>query len=331
MLEIRNSSPFPALLVPGLDKHGADQVTFVLKATFDLSWKSPQPTVSERQLPFVLGDAYWGEPGRSSVRCESEVGPAKGGTDVVLVGHARAPRPVSEVEVTLDVGPLHKAVRVTGDRAWFRAVGDWKASEPAPFQEMPLIFERAFGGRAPEGDAFEPRNPVGAGITSEKAIEGVRLPNLEDPRELVRAPSDRPSPAGFGFVARDWQPRLALAGTYDEAWRRERCPFLPLDFDERHFHAAPHDLHAPRALKGGEPARITHVSEVGDVAFDVPSWSFDVTMSVKGERTDHRPMLDTLLIEPDERRIVALYRFTIPCPRSFLHIDYVRVRERTAA
>jgi len=68
----------------------------------------------------------------------------KPGTDVVLVGHAYAgARPEARVDVSLDVGPLRKIVRVTGDRVWTRAGMAWIASRPVPFQRLPLVYERA--------------------------------------------------------------------------------------------------------------------------------------------------------------------------------------------
>jgi len=41
--------------------------------------------------------------------------------------------------------------------------------------------------------------------------------------------------------ARAWTPRLARAGTYDDAWARDRWPHLPDDFDFAYWNAAPDD------------------------------------------------------------------------------------------
>ena len=65
------------------------------------------------------------------------------------------------------------------------------------------------------------------------------LPNLEDPREMVRTPNDRPAPAGFGPLDATWPQRTALMGTYDDRWLREDFPGLPKDLDWAAFNALP--------------------------------------------------------------------------------------------
>jgi hypothetical protein len=242
---------------------------------------------------------------------------------------------VASLDVHLAVGPLRKSARVFGDRAWYRGLSGWAISDPVPFSRMPLVYERAFGGADlsdpdPAQHGWERRNPVGVGLAmSERPerLEGLPLPNLEDPAALVAAPLDRPAPAGFGFVARDWLPRLAYAGTYDARWQQERFPFLPEDFDERFHNSASADLTAARPLRGGEPVRVAGAAEGGDLRFRIPRRTLEITISIKGRAVARPPQLDTLLIEPDERRAVLTWRLTVPCPKSFLYIDWVRVRE----
>ncbi len=70
------------------------------------------------------------------------------------------------------------------------------------------------------------RSAAGSKRTSSDAI-GKPVPNIEDPRQLLSQISDRPRPIGVGPVARHWQPRVSYAGTYDDAWRRQRAPLWP--------------------------------------------------------------------------------------------------------
>jgi hypothetical protein len=338
MLEIRNQTPFAAAIVPGLDREGRDTVTVVVKGTFALG-RGEVLSVAGAQVPIAHADAFHGEPGLSSIKYEADACPAKKGTDVVLVGQARSIRPVPSLDVSLSAGRLRKVVRVFGDRVWFRMMGGLAISDPIAFARMPLVYERAFGGAdlAVEDAAArprDPRNPVGAGYTSAveaERVEGVRLPNLEDPGALIAAPGDRPAPAGFGFIGRDWLPRRALAGTYDDAWQAERMPFLPADFDERYFNAAPPGLTSPRPFRGGEPVLVTNASESGDLKFQVPSTTLEVTARIRRVAVDIPAALDTVLIEPDAQRVVLTWRATAPCPRSFLYIERVRIAEKRAA
>jgi hypothetical protein len=324
MLAIDNATQLPAALVPGLDAEGRTHATVVVKATFRL--REGDPVLADEQVPLHVTDEHHGEPGASSVRYEADLAPQKPGTDVVLIGHAWSPSPVPELDVVLVAGPVRKVVRVFGDRAFYRAASGFGISSPHPFSRFPLVYEHAFGGA--DGDAFEARNPVGAGFCADaERAEGKRLPNLEDPRHLVRHPDDRPPPAGFGFIARHWMPRRALAGTYDAAWEAERKPLLPRDFDRRFHHAAHPDLIAPRHFEGGEPVRIEGASKSGPIELRVPRLPLEIAVSIKRSITLHRPVLDTLVIEPDERRVTITYRLTFPCPRNYLPLDGVRIRE----
>lgn len=328
MFALENPTPFPAALVPGLDREGRTHATVVLKATFRL--REGDLPLADEQAPLRQADEHHGEPDASSMRYEADLGPQKGGTDVALLGHAWSPSPTEELDVTLSAGRLRKVVRVFGDRAFFQSGSGFGISSPRPFTRMPLVYERAYGGA--DGTAFEERNPVGVGFSANaEAADGLRLPNLEDPRRLIAHPSDRPEIAGFGLVARHWMPRRALAGTCDEAWRAERFPLLPLDFDPRHFQAAHPDLVSPRHFQGGEPVRVDGASEGGPVAFRVPRVELELDVSIKRSSRTQRPVLDTVVIEPDERRVTLVYRLTFPCPRNYLPVDGVVIRQLRGA
>jgi hypothetical protein len=337
VLELRNQTPFAAAIVPGLDKSGHDTVTIVVKGTFSVRSRAGL-ALADTQLPIHYSEIFHGEPGISSIKYEADACPQKRGTDVVLIGHARSPKPVAAVDVEVRAGNLFQRARVSGDRVWFKTVGGPKASDAALFTRMPLTYERAFGG----GDAAaldpakrprDPRNPVGVGYCSKPdsdAIEGVRLPNIEDPTQLVTSPVDRPPVVGFGFLGRDWLPRATFAGTYDETWQKERFPFLPLDFDERFFHAAPPGMTSSRPLRGGEPVQVLNASETGELNFSVPTRRPRVDISIRREELTLTPQLDTLLIDGDESRVVLTWRATTTCSRKFLYIDWVRVKEEAS-
>jgi hypothetical protein len=334
MLEIQNRTRFSVAIFPMLDRDRRDVATVLVKGTFELG-RRESLSPAEAQVPVTYGDELHGDPETSSVRLESDATPAKKGTDVVLLGHAYARRSAATVDVAIAAGPLRKVVRVFGNRYWVRALGKWEMSSPTPFEQVPLRYERAFGGADrsdpdPAAHAHEKRNPVGTGFTTGKRasqLEGLALPNLEDPSALISSPQDRPAPAAFGFVGRSWEPRAALAGTYDERWRRERCPFPPDDFDDRFHHGASPGLISATPFRGGEPVVVTNASPEGDLRFAIPSRALEIDVLLRGEETSHRPVLDTVVIEPDEQRVVVCWRATVPCPRQFLFIDRVRVRE----
>ncbi len=339
MLEIKNLTPFPVALVPFTDPQGREGATVVVKGTFALPAPRATPaplSISDEQAKIELADVPSSEPPeKASVRYAAESSPAKAATDVALLGHAYPARAqAAEVDVALWVGPIRKSVRIFGDRRWMRGAARWRPSRPTPFEKMPLLYERAFGGwDTTAADArqhdFYARNPVGLGFAASRASnpEGLLLPNLEDPSQLIEAPADRPAPAGFGFIAPAWTPRRERAGTYDDRWRAERFPFLPADFDAAFFQSSAPDLTVPGCLKGDEPVTVTNASRAGELTFAVPRRDLEVTVWIRGEPTVHPPRLDTFIIEPDAGRALCTWKSSFLCVRKFLYIDLVRVRE----
>ncbi|WP_181197409.1 DUF2169 domain-containing protein [Enhygromyxa salina] len=89
---------------------------------------------------------------------------------------------------------------VIGDRQWQKRWPGWTASDPAPFVEMPITWARAFGGHAVVNGSEVPcvDNQLGRGyVLDPRAAEGVALPNIENPGELIQAIEDRPRPVSF--------------------------------------------------------------------------------------------------------------------------------------
>jgi hypothetical protein len=333
MLQLENRSPFPAALYTLTEPSGFDSVYTVIKGTFVLS-KLPAP--ADEQLPVVLIDEFHGDAGESSISVPSEISLDKPGTDVLLIGNAYAPRgrPTTQVDVTLAVGPVRKTVRVFGDREWQHAGVGYKPSAVAPFDSMPLTWERAYGGVDRSGAELraESRNPVGAGFRASEngeQLESLRLPNLEDPGEPITSWKQRPSPACFAPVAPHWEPRRSYAGTYDETWQRNRAPFLPEDFDPRFFQLAPPGLVATPHLEGGESLEFGGAHPAGTLRSALPAARPAVTFQVDGQVQERPPRLDTVIIEPDADRLVMIWRssFTRTDKRSVVNAVEVELRE----
>jgi hypothetical protein len=190
-------------------------------------------------------------------------------------------------------------------------------SLPEPLEKIPLVYENAFGGwdrsdTDPEQHAFEPRNPVGTGYRTKhgRFEDGIRLPNVENPRDLVRNYGDTPCPAGFGFISPDWQSRAAFAGTYDAAWSRHRCPLLPADFDRRFFNSASPDLIAVGFLKGDEPVCVEGASPAGPISFKLPGLEPPecVVWLRQGPPRSLQAQLDTVVIDIEAGLVLLTWR-----------------------
>ena len=333
-----NTTGMQAGLTVSTDKDGRDHCVVVVKGTFTIG-NEGKPILAEEQEPLVYADVHYGDPGTTSIKYECDFAPFKPKTDVLVNGSAYAPRgkPVKEMVVSLEIGRNKKEVRVVGDRRWQRGLFGLKPSNPTPFVKMPLVYERAFGGsdnthEDPKKQGTELRNLVGVGFhknSDSKAIKGTPLPNLEDPRHPIRKWSAAPAPMGFGHLGRGWQPRIKFAGTYDEQWLKERFPFLPADFDQQYFQAAPSDQQVPY-LRGREVVRCLNMSESGTLVFAVPEVEIPVAFRFRDRDMKPDVKLDTVLVEPDHLRIHLTWRTCAPLGRKLNALREIVVGKRAS-
>lgn len=315
MLQVKNETPFAATICVFNNPDGIETVYGVVKATFDIRGGRLIPAA--KQMPFAPVDVHRADPTASSLVAAGELTLSKPCTDVLLTGMAHtANGPQREMDVSLKIGESEKVIRVLGDRVWKEGVLGCKPSDPEPFEVMPLIFERAFGGTDPEPRDedkvdYEPRNPVGRGLipkNSHAKADGIALPNLEDPAQLIQSANDRPDPACYAPIAPHWQPRQSFAGTYDEAWEKNRAPYLPEDFDSRFFSCASPDLAIAPWLQGGEAVELTGVSPAGKMGFVIPECVMDHVYDRGGDVDHQESVLDTIVIEPENNRVTLLWR-----------------------
>jgi hypothetical protein len=313
---VENESGFAFEALFLADEEGRQLVVPVIKATYDIV--PGKVELAEEQDPIDAVGEFWGKPGESPYKREPETAFVKLGTDVFLVGHARPPRArMKEMQVALRVGPLQKVVDVLGDRAWFKTAGSVRLTDPVPLEEMPLSYERAFGGwdRTAEDESkhrFELRNPMGTGFWAGggKFPEQIKAPNIEDPADRITSIKDRPVPAGFGPLGCDWEPRRQYGGTYDEAWKESRFPLLPVDFDRRFFNAGSSGLVATGYLRGDEPVVVLNASEQETLRFDLPGLPPPrlVIQRTRGADARPQPELDTIVIDTDEMKLHVVWR-----------------------
>ena len=229
MWTVDNRTPYAVGRVWGRDKEGVHEWLVAVKASYRIRSNGMLVLADEQPPPLLLPE-YNGEDGGSSLKYEAELVSPKPTTDVLLNGTAYAPhgRPATEFLATLRVGDVRKTIKVFGNRVWKRGVLGDGTSTPEPVTQVPIVYERAYGGfdksdPDPKRQRLEPRNPVGCGLV---AKDGQPYPNFEYPSGRL----DKAGPAGFGPVASYWSPRLELQGTYDERWRKGRFPLLPDDW-----------------------------------------------------------------------------------------------------
>jgi len=188
MLAIENDTRFTADVFSFLDSHAREHLTLVVTASFE---SRPGQDVRFADVPLDIApvDRHRGDPATSSVHYPGQAAYFKPHVDVIVTGHAYSrERPVDQMTVEIRAADIHKRLLVSGDRFWRRGPAGLVPSSPKPFERVPIIYERAFGGGAnPDnaaalGSAFESRNPVGIGLpgaTPTDPIVTTEVPNIE--------------------------------------------------------------------------------------------------------------------------------------------------------
>ncbi|MES9941151.1 MAG: DUF2169 domain-containing protein [Candidatus Thiodiazotropha sp. 6PLUC2] len=317
---------------------GHELLVIITKGTFNIPKQGEFAELTEKQKPLVIADLYSGEPGYSSPLYELDYAPFKRHCDVLLLGSAYAPggTPVTNVDVNLKLSTLNKSFRVTGSRNWEAGKFAIRPGYPAIFDKMPISYDQAFGGidnhhkNINKHSAFM-KNPVGRGYhlqLNKSFIDGSPMPSTEQLNQPVTIPNGQYIPMSFGPVGRYWTPRLALAGTYDEAWVNNKYPLPPADFDTAYFQAAPVDQQIPYP-QGGETVFLQNLTPQGETIFNLPEIEMPVTFFYKGgKQVKKSAFIDTITLEPDESLFTMTWRTYIPLTDSILEIPQVEIGDQ---
>lgn len=333
VLDFTNGTPFTAEVLLLSDAAARSQVTLIAKATYAIG-RGGRLALAEEQAPVRLFPEPWDDAPGASLRHESDAVPFKPAADVLLLGTVVPRRGrTTEVDVALHVGSLVRRARVFGDRRWEQGRSGLAIGPAEPFERMPLVHERAYGGTAPAPGGGEPvafaANPVGRGFVppgAEEDADGALLPNLEDPGALVTTPADRPAPAAFGVVSPGWSPRVEHLGTFDEAWRERRAPHLPLDFDPRFWNVAPPALRLAGGLRAGDHVEVEGVSPDGALRFELPAVALVATVRLAPDEPRTVAMrADTLVVDADRRLVEIVLRASFDAHERLLDLAAVDV------
>jgi hypothetical protein len=294
-----------------------------------------------------LIDHYYdgGDPEWSTVQFESELAPYKAATDVVVIGKAYAPRGVATERMAagVQIGTRKKVVTITGDRhCSYREGKPPVFSDPEPFTEMEIRYDRAYGGRdeksMPDIPFMYPRNDMGRGVVLrnvKEAVEGLALPNVEDPEDLLTPErlfieeADRwhqqPLPQGFGWRQRNWYPRSALLGAYPPfldpgvATAEERMGLLPKNHVALAKQSRLRPMEAQFAngasmgllfsdLSGDETVTLGRLTPGSVLTFSLPCDPPRIGLDLGQGTQPLEPQLHTVSIRPDDLELDLIWR-----------------------
>ncbi|WP_180899131.1 DUF2169 family type VI secretion system accessory protein [Martelella soudanensis] len=269
------SLPFPCLFFRHWYLDGSEMGVLVVRAVFDIR-EGRRAVLPKEQPEMVLSDIFSGEANLSSLKQESEIAPFKPKTDLTFSAIARSPeeKSLESWPVRVDIarpGADGGMPEVIGSHG-FHVFGErlmepeatkggkrWRLSSVAPVKEVPLTYEHAYGGTVKIDEESEDThvfNPVGRGMVSDyllEAGEALPAPQIGLVGEFAAwVPGTEMTVCGIAPLTKSWQPRLALAGTFDDAWLRERHPRMPADYGYGFWNAAPQALQFRPFLTGME-------------------------------------------------------------------------------
>jgi hypothetical protein len=334
-MELQNATKYVAGYTQGLRSDGREHLVVAIKGTFAIPQSGEQLKIAEDQIPLVEADVFIGEPGFSAPVYETDYAAYKPKCDVILNGSAYAPdgKPAIKVPVSMQIGPISKSFYVIGHRVWQKNITGFRPTSTVPFTKMPISYDNAFGGidethEKPAKHKACSTNPVGVGFHSNlenELVEGKPLPNTEEPNDPVTKPKGNYQPMAYGPIGRAWQPRAPLAGTYDQNWIDNIFPFLPPDFKDEYYQSAPADQQMPYP-SGGEKIRLTNLTPERHTDITLPDLTMPITFYFKDiKEKETNAVVDTIVIEPDESRIMITWRSSVPLRKNMLEVVQVVV------
>jgi hypothetical protein len=340
-------------VLPGQDDLGQPIFSLLVKRTYDI--KPGLVLVrAEKDQPLRSIDEYYdmGDAQTSTIQYESDLAPFKSHTDVVFIGKAMAPggTPVLTMDVGIQVeGVGAKVIRVIGNRRCIYQAGRAPLfTQPIPFTEMEIRYDLAYGGKDkksnPDNPFHFPSNDMGKGMVlknKKELVEGLELPNLEDPRDLLtpdKAILDtpemwprQPMPQGLGWFQKTWYPRSFFAGScpaYVEpgtVTKEEFLGYVQKDhiaqsrrfklpaFHTRFLQGASPGLYFP-ALKGNETIRLKGLTPEGLLQFSLPDETPKLNLDIGFGAKDLNPVMHTVMIRAEERQVDIVWRGSQPYP-----------------
>jgi hypothetical protein len=241
----------------------------------------------------------------------------KQGIDLLVFGPAVAPRGYASRSLPVEIrcGPIHKRMQVFGDRRWVKEVGGFVASEPEPFETMPLTNDRAFGGASilAEEEVVHPLNPAGRGYCmSKEDVDGKPLPNLEQPDDLIRHWKQTPLPA---CIFRPLGPLFPAEGpdSFEALSQSSDSMALPRATFYQAFNQAVPDMVCPRGELGGT-VYLSGFDARGSLRFPLPPeraepgrWGPVVHVSIGNLRSCFPLSISTVVVLVPERVVVVTY------------------------
>ncbi|MBZ5708401.1 DUF2169 family type VI secretion system accessory protein [Nannocystis pusilla] len=353
--------PATATFLLAADAERRQIVSVHVKRTYDLL-PNGECVRAEIQQPFLNMVSNELEEGAPP---ELDIIPYKAATDLIVMATAHAPpgRKATQVVASLEFGDIRREYLIHGDRrCLYRGPGSVAFSRPEPFETIMMRHEFAFGGCDPTvpverpktlleamspHPGIYPRNPAGRGyVVSDDAalIDGLLLPNIEDPRDLITPERlisrhvanwwRQPLPWSCDWFDPDWYPRSAFLGVCPEFLPDDMrlLPeaargYLPFDLHQQQREATIEKLIHPRwadaaapglvvpLMRGDEAIRFRNMTPDGEIVVCLPGEPPRISVRFEGKLVEIEPVVHRVLISLEEMGVYVVWHGAWPTPR----------------
>jgi hypothetical protein len=318
MWQISNNTGYACAGTFLRDADGREHWCVAIRATFERQSDGRIQPAAE-QIAVNLAPRFAGEDDQILLADDDFI-PFAPVTDILIRGlalpAADAPRPAP---LSVEIGALRKLALLYPPRQARLSRGAWRLADIAPQQPAALGWEASFGGTLPgTPDDQPPENPLGTGLAlrAPRLFEdGTRidLPRIEGMgMDCQRDPHGARS-IGFGPVPRWWRDRVALAGRFDDVWRRDRAPAMPADYDPRFLCSAPRDQLPAAHLRGGEPVNLRGFTGTREWQFRLPQALFRIETRLGGQLVPLSARIARIDLWPSDDLISMLWLGTLAC------------------
>jgi hypothetical protein len=315
----KNNTPFAAIAFEQMHRDGDRMAVIAVRGRYKLSADGRLAIAAKQEI--VLADEYQGDPPKAALTKVSDITPFRPAADITVQGVSYPPGGETSTGWSFSIGVEDRThvLRCNGYRVWEReqesktappsirgksvtpgnAQPVWRLGASQPAGRVPLEYKFAAGGEiigAP-GHQVDPRNPQGVGVlhtSLQGGDEPIPAAVIDSVTAPVVDPHLAPEPQGMAPVPPSWQWRQRYAGAYDGAWRKQRRPRLPRDFDYRFYQVAHPELIWPGFLRGDERFRLVNLSRQASVLdFQLPG----VAPVAKFEWLDEREVIARLNLD----------------------------------
>jgi len=260
----------PTVAIVKVEREDGRYAVILAKRTYKIERGRCVLAPPEEQNPICFQEIPYADlepPMVSSIIAADESMGFKIATDLIIQGSAYAyDNNTRKTTASVRFGNVERSIIVHGARHGdFDIMGKPCFSEAEPFEEVPLRWDKAYGGfdmiafkrrgvpwirrDNPKADFHPlavtpyhyPRNPCGSGYLldlDEESFHGLRIPQLEHPfsrltpeRIAVKSPDGwmrGPLPASWDFQPLDFFPRCAYLGL-PPSYEKETCPPAEID------------------------------------------------------------------------------------------------------